>query len=84
MDSRNVIALFVDLDNFKVVNDTYGHKAGDDVLREIAQRLKRCQRSSDTLARYGGDEFTLLLENIDDLSSVTQVAQRIKLGLGFF
>ena len=69
--------LFVDLDNFKVINDTYGHKAGDDVLREIARRLKRCQRSSDTLARYGGDEFTLLLENIDDLNSVTQVAQRI-------
>ncbi len=69
--------LFIDLDNFKVINDTYGHKAGDDVLREIAQRLKRCQRNSDTLARYGGDEFTLLLENIDDLNSVTQVAQRI-------
>jgi len=69
--------LFVDLDNFKVINDTYGHKAGDDVLREIALRLKRCQRSSDTLARYGGDEFTLLLENIDDLNSVTQVAQRV-------
>ena len=69
--------LFVDLDNFKVINDTYGHKAGDDVLQEIARRLKRCQRSSDTLARYGGDEFTLLLENIDDLNSVTQVAQRI-------
>lgn len=69
--------LFVDLDNFKVINDTYGHKVGDDVLREIAQRLKCCQRSSDTLARYGGDEFTLLLENIDDLNSVTQVAQRI-------
>ncbi len=69
--------LFIDLDNFKVINDTYGHKAGDDVLREIALRLNRCQRSSDTLARYGGDEFTLLLENIDDLNSVTQVAQRI-------
>ena len=69
--------LFVDLDNFKVINDTYGHKAGDDVLQEIAWRLKCCQRSSDTLARYGGDEFTLLLENIDDLNSVTQVAQRI-------
>jgi len=69
--------LFIDLDNFKIINDTYGHKAGDDVLREIAQRLTRCQRNSDTLARYGGDEFTLLLENIDDLNSVTQVAQRI-------
>jgi diguanylate cyclase (GGDEF)-like protein len=69
--------LFVDLDNFKFINDTYGHKAGDDVLQEIASRLQRCQRSSDTLARYGGDEFTLLLENIDDINSVTQVAQRI-------
>jgi diguanylate cyclase (GGDEF)-like protein len=69
--------LFIDLDNFKAINDTHGHKAGDDVLREIALRLNRCQRSSDTLARYGGDEFTLLLENVDDLNSVTQVAQRI-------
>lgn len=69
--------LFIDLDNFKIVNDTYGHKAGDDVLLEIARRLKSCQRNNDTLARYGGDEFALLLENIEDINSVTQVAQRV-------
>src|SRR5215218_5466259 len=72
-----VAVLFTDLDNFKVINDSLGHKAGDQLLVAVAERLKTCLRPEDTVARLGGDEFTLLLEDISRVGEVVQVAERI-------
>ena len=69
--------LFIDLDGFKEINDQFGHKMGDDFLAVTARRLESCLRSGDTIARLGGDEFAILLEDIVDITSATQVAQRI-------
>jgi diguanylate cyclase (GGDEF)-like protein/PAS domain S-box-containing protein len=73
--------LFLDLDRFKLVNDTYGHETGDDLLDEAARRLESCLRQEDTVARLGGDEFALLLDAIQDLSDATRVAERIQVEL---
>lgn len=69
--------LFLDCDRFKIVNDSLGHLVGDELLTAIASRLKLSLSPVDTLARLGGDEFTLLLEEIKDITSVTQIAERI-------
>ena len=71
--------LFVDLDGFKAVNDSFGHRAGDDVLRCIAQRMQETIRGGDVVARLGGDEFIVLLEPVDTESSAVDVAERIVL-----
>ena len=73
--------LFIDLDDFKMVNDRYGHRAGDCVLREAAARLRACTREVDTLARYGGDEFVVVLEGLDEVKDAETVAKRIVAGL---
>jgi diguanylate cyclase (GGDEF)-like protein/PAS domain S-box-containing protein len=72
-----VAVLFTDLDNFKVINDSLGHKAGDQLLVAVAERLKTCLRPEDTAARLGGDEFTILIEDISSVGEVVQIAERI-------
>lgn len=70
--------LFLDLDRFKVINDSLGHSFGDQLLIDIARRLAICLRPTDTAARLGGDEFTILLEGINDISDAIRVAERIQ------
>jgi diguanylate cyclase (GGDEF)-like protein/PAS domain S-box-containing protein len=72
-----VTVLFIDLDNFKLVNDTMGHAAGDAVLRSIAERLAALTRGTDTAGRFGGDEFILILEDEESQSNVAQVIERV-------
>ncbi len=69
--------LFVDLDRFKVVNDSYGHSAGDKLLQKVAERCQRRVRAADTFARIGGDEFGVLLERVEDVTNVSIVAEEI-------
>jgi diguanylate cyclase (GGDEF)-like protein len=77
-ETRGLLAvLFVDLDDFKMVNDTFGHAPGDDLLRNVAERLRSVLRPADTAARFGGDEFAILLEDSLSRDDVTAVAERI-------
>lgn len=69
--------LFMDLDDFKVINDTYGHLLGDEVLREVALRMKGVVRAEDLLARFGGDEFGIFMRQSDDITSEL-IASRVK------
>lgn len=69
--------LFIDLDGFKPINDQLGHKAGDAVLKEVALRLQACLRKGDSIGRYGGDEFTFLLNNVSGELDAARMAQRV-------
>ena len=77
--SGTLIAVcFIDLDNFKKINDSFGHSYGDDILKQLSQRLEEAIRSADTLSRIGGDEFILLLENIKAEHEITTIIAKIQ------
>jgi len=76
-NGRGVAVMFVDLDNFKKINDSFGHAQGDRVLHKSAQRLVKSTRTGDTVARLGGDEFAVLLENLTGKEQVVEIAARI-------
>lgn len=75
--SQGVAVMFIDLDRFKIINDTLGHQIGDLLLKEVATRMQACIRKGDTLARLGGDEFVALLEGLQHAEDAAQVAEKI-------
>ena len=80
-DQSGFALLLIDLDKFKPVNDTYGHAIGDDVLRAVAQRLRKTVREMDTVARLGGDEFVIVLRSVSNHNDVELVAKKITLAI---
>ncbi|MEO8020043.1 MAG: EAL domain-containing protein [Pseudomonadota bacterium] len=76
-DGMTPAVLFIDLDNFKTVNDSLGHSAGDQLLRSFANRLVQCTRAGDTVARLGGDEFAVLIDHASNIEAATAVARQI-------
>jgi len=76
-NKEQLAVLFVDLDRFKNINDTLGHEAGDQLLKEVGRRMKGCLRVSDTIARLGGDEFVILLLAVHEAADVERVAQKV-------
>jgi diguanylate cyclase (GGDEF)-like protein/PAS domain S-box-containing protein len=81
-EHNGLAVIFLDLDDFKTINDSLGHAAGDQVLREVARRLDANIRSSDTAARFGGDEFAILMEDVSSAQEAADTAERILTALG--
>jgi diguanylate cyclase (GGDEF)-like protein len=74
---KKIAILFIDLDNFKKINDSLGHEIGDRVLKKVAFRLRNCVREIDTVSRLGGDEFTIILDELHDENIVRDIASEI-------
>jgi diguanylate cyclase (GGDEF)-like protein len=75
--NQKLAVFFLDLDRFKDINDSLGHSTGDGLLKAVAERIRRCIREGDTVARFGGDEFTLLIPKIDHVEDAAKIAQKI-------
>src|SRR5439155_23347955 len=75
--NQKLAVFFLDLDRFKDINDSLGHSMGDGLLKSVAERIRRCVREGDTVARFGGDEFTLLIPKIDHIEDAAKIAQKI-------
>ncbi len=75
--NKKIALMFVDLDRFKWINDTLGHDAGDDLLLQVADRMKNCVRRVDTVARLGGDEFTIIMQDVDEEKHTRLVAEKV-------
>jgi len=76
-NNKKIAVIFIDLDGFKAVNDTLGHKIGDEVLKEVANRLQHIVKKSDIIARFGGDEFLIMINDVDDMKILEQILQNI-------
>jgi diguanylate cyclase (GGDEF)-like protein len=82
LHERMLAVLFLDLDGFKQINDTLGHDAGDRLLARVADRLAACLRGADAVGRFGGDEFAILLEDVESYEDAVLVAERVHVALG--
>jgi diguanylate cyclase (GGDEF)-like protein len=75
--NQNLAVFFLDLDRFKDINDSLGHSVGDTLLKAVSERIRRCVREGDTVARFGGDEFTLLIPRINTIEDAAKIAQKV-------